>query len=77
MLIGMALYRLGVLTAARGDRSTGGSPAAGCSPAGAPLVAFGIWWNFAGDWSWDRAMFFGAQFNYWDAYRSRSAIWAW
>ena len=64
MLFGMALYRLGVLGAERGDRFYGRLAAIGLG-AGMPLVATGIWWNFAADWSWDKAMFHGFQFNYW------------
>ncbi len=64
MLIGMALYKWGVLSAAKDDRFYRRLTAVGLL-AGAPLVAFGIWWNFAGDWSWQRSMFFGELFNTW------------
>ncbi|MEM6792517.1 MAG: DUF418 domain-containing protein [Acidobacteriota bacterium] len=64
MLIGMALYRSGVLT---GERS----PALyrqlmGASFAlGIPLVLVGILTNFAADWSLEYSMFLGSQWNYW------------
>ena len=64
MLIGMALYRWGILSAARDDRFYARLAAAGLL-AGLPLVAFGVWWNFAGDWAWQRSMFFGSLFNTW------------
>ena len=64
MLLGMALYRLGVLSAAKDDRFYRKLTASGFL-VGAPLVALGIWWNFSGGWSWERSMFFGPQWNYW------------
>lgn len=64
MLIGMALYKWGVLGAARDDRFYARLASIGLL-AGLPLVAFGMWWNFAGDWAWQRSMFFGTLFNSW------------
>ena len=64
MLIGMALYKWGVLGAARDDRFYGRLASIGLL-AGLPLVAFGMWWNFAGGWAWQRSMFFGTLFNSW------------
>ena len=64
MLIGMALYKWGVLSAAKDDRFYQRLAAVGLL-AGAPLVAFGIWWNFAGGWIWQRSMFVGELFNTW------------
>ena len=64
MLIGMALYKWGVLSAARDDDFYQ-RLASICLLAGLPLVAFGMWWNFAGDWAWQRSMFFGTLFNSW------------
>lgn len=64
MLIGMALYKMGVLSAQR-------------SPAfykkgwligwliGFPLVIAGVYKNYAADWSYEYSMFFGPQLNYW------------
>lgn len=66
MLIGMALYRSGVLSAERNDGFYARLATIGFL-IGAPLIGFGIWWNFAGGWSWERSMFFGSQFNYWGA----------
>ena len=66
MLIGMALYRWGVLSAERSDAFHARLATTGFL-VGAPLIGFGIWWNFAGGWSWERSMFFGAQFNQWGA----------
>jgi uncharacterized protein len=64
MLIGMALYKWGVLSAAQDDRFYARLAATGLL-AGLPLVAFGAWWNFAGGWTWQRSMFFGTLFNSW------------
>jgi len=64
MLIGMALYKWGVLSAARDDRFYGWLAAVGLL-AGLPLVVLGVWWNFAGGWAWQRSMFFGTLFNSW------------
>jgi len=64
MLIGMALYKWGVLSAAKDDRFYGRLAAAGLL-AGLPLVVLGVWWNFAGGWAWQRSMFFGTLFNSW------------
>ncbi|MCY3745851.1 MAG: DUF418 domain-containing protein [Acidobacteria bacterium] len=64
MLIGIALYKWGVLSAAKDDRFYRRLASIGLL-AGLPLVAFGMWWNFAGDWAWQRSMFFGTLFNSW------------
>lgn len=64
MLLGMALYRWGVLSAARSNRFYA-SLAAGGLLAGLPLVVFGVWWNFSGGWAWQRSLFFGPLFNAW------------
>ncbi len=64
MLLGMALYRMGVLSAARDERFYRRLAASGLL-IGAPLVVFGICWNLDGDFRWDRSMFFGAEFNNW------------
>ena len=64
MLIGMALYKTGVLSASK-------------SPAfykkgwligwliGFPIVIFGVYKNFDADWAYEYSMFLGPQFNYW------------
>ena len=64
MLIGMALYKGGVLGAARDDRFYRRLVVIGLLT-GMPLVALGIWWNFAGGWAWQRSMLFGTLFNAW------------
>ena len=64
MLIGMALYKWEVLGAARDDRFYRRLASIGLL-AGLPLVALGMWWNFAGGWAWQRSMFFGTLFNSW------------
>ena len=64
MLIGMALYKWGVLSAAKDDRFYGRLAVIGLL-VGMPLVVSGIWWNFSGGWNWERSMFFGSLFNTW------------
>ena len=64
MLIGMALYRWKVLDAARSDAFYRRLVLTGFG-AGVPVVAAGIWHDFAGGWSWERSFFLGSQFNYW------------
>lgn len=64
MLVGMALYKWGILSAAKDDRFYGRLAAAGLL-AGVPVIVAGVWWNFAGGWSWQRSMFFGSLFNTW------------
>jgi uncharacterized protein len=66
MLVGMALFKLGVLS---GRRSTGvyvGLVALGAI-AGVPIVAYGVSRNFAAGWDLRYSFFFGigSQFNYW------------
>ena len=64
MLIGMALYRWKILDAARSDAFYCRLALIGFG-AGVPVVAAGIWHDFAGGWSWERSFFLGSQFNYW------------
>ena len=64
MLIGMALLKSQVLTAERSTRFYVLMAIAGLS-LGLPVVACGIAFNFANDWSVERSMFLGYQFNYW------------
>ena len=63
MLIGMALFKLGVLT---GDRSKAFYTAliAIAALIGAPLIVLGIHRNFEAGWHVS-SFFFGNQFNYW------------
>ncbi|MCC5866988.1 MAG: DUF418 domain-containing protein [Gammaproteobacteria bacterium] len=63
MLIGMALYKSGILG---GTRPTGIYLAfiAAALLIGLPLVAYGVYWNTASEWGLS-SMFLGSQFNYW------------
>jgi uncharacterized protein len=63
MVIGMALYRLGVLTG-QATRRTYGIMVGIALLVGLPMVAYGVHWNFANEWG-PRSLFFGTQFNYW------------
>jgi len=63
MLMGMGLYRLGIMSAQASDRSYWRLLAAGMI-IGLPVVALGIRWNFANDWG-VTSLFLGWQFNYW------------
>ena len=64
MLVGMALYRLGVFSATRSRAFYGGMVAVG-GLVGLPLVAYGIHQNFAAGWDARYAFFLGSQWNYW------------
>jgi uncharacterized protein len=64
MLIGMALYKLGILTGER-SRKFYASMAAFGFIVGLPLVSYGIVRNFRADWSIYFSFFYGIQFNYW------------
>lgn len=64
MLLGMALFRLDVLTARRAARVFA-ALAAGGFAIGLPLVIEGVRQNFAHAWSPGYAMFFGTLWNYW------------
>ena len=66
MLLGMALFKWGVVT---GERSQGFylRLAAAGFLIGLPIVAFGIWRHFAAGWNARYSFFFGSQYNYWGA----------
>ncbi|KAA3647030.1 MAG: DUF418 domain-containing protein [Chloroflexi bacterium] len=64
MLIGMALFKWGVLTAERSVKFYLGLLIAGFG-LGIPLVLMGITRNFAAGWSLEYSRFIGTQFNYW------------
>ena len=66
MLLGMALFKWGVLTGDR-PRSTYIRMTVAGFALGLPIVAFGIWRNFAAGWDVRYSMFFGSQYNYWAA----------
>ena len=63
MLVGMALYRLGVLAAQRSTAFYRRMVFAGLG-AGLPLAAAGTAYKIHVDFAWDRAMFQGGLFNY-------------
>ncbi len=64
MLIGMALYKSGVLSAERSASFYKKGMLWGWL-IGFPIVAFGVYQNFAQDWSYSYSMFLGSQPNYW------------
>ena len=63
MLVGMALYRLGVLAARRSTAFYRRLAAAGLCT-GLPLAALGTAYRIHMDFAWERAMFVGGLFNY-------------
>ena len=63
MLVGMALFKWGVLTAARSSRFYFGLAATGLT-LGWALASYGLVRNFARNWSLD-CQFIGSQYNYW------------
>jgi uncharacterized protein len=63
MLIGMGLYKMGVFSAECRQQFYWRLIAAALA-VGVPLVAYGVYWNFGGQWG-PLSMFFGSQFNYW------------
>jgi uncharacterized protein len=64
MLLGMALFKWGVLSAQRSKRFYAILLAIGLG-AGVPTVAVGVVRNFAAGWTLEYSMFLGWQFNYW------------
>jgi uncharacterized protein len=63
MLLGMALYKLGVLTAQRTRRFYKTIMGIGFG-LGLPMVIAGVVYNHSTGWA-SQSMFFGSQFNYW------------
>ena len=63
-LIGMALYKLGVLTASRSVRFYLGLALVGLG-AGLPIVEFGVRQNIAHGWEIMYSFFLGGQYNLW------------
>jgi uncharacterized protein len=64
MLIGMALFRLGVFHAARSAKFyLAGLMLAGV--VGVPIVVYGAERNLAARWAMEYSAFFGVEFNYW------------
>jgi uncharacterized protein len=64
MLVGMALYKWGVLTASRSARFYLRWIIAGAL-IGFPLILYGAWRDIQDGWSMRYSFFFGSQFNYW------------
>ena len=68
MLMGMALYRWGVLSGGRSRRFYAGMAALGLA-IGMPVVSGGVVQNFAHNWTMEFSRFgLGAQANYWKLY---------
>ncbi|MEM1002526.1 MAG: DUF418 domain-containing protein [Bacteroidota bacterium] len=64
MLVGMALYKWGVLSASK-PKTFYQKGLAMSWTLGLPIIAFGIVDNFDNNWSMEFSMFFGGQYNYW------------
>ena len=64
MLIGMALFRWGVLSAERSARFYGTLIAVAVA-VGLPLVHYSVVYSEAHDWDYQKAFFLGGLFNYW------------
>jgi uncharacterized protein len=64
MLLGMALFKLGVLSAERSGRFYGILIAIAVI-IGIPVTIYGMHYNFSIDWEAPRFFFHGLQFNYW------------
>jgi uncharacterized protein len=64
MLIGMALFKWGVLSASRSTTFYRNSIIFGLA-VGMPIVSLGWIDNFRHNWSFDYSMFLGLQYNYW------------
>ena len=64
MLLGMALYKTGVITGEKDDAWYRRLAMIGL-PLGIALSSYGVWQNFAHDWTFEYSMFFGGIPNYW------------
>jgi len=64
MLIGMALFRLGVFQARRSARFYCKMAIIGLT-VGLSLAAYGVHWNNDRNWDVKSSFFFGSEFNYW------------
>jgi len=73
MLIGMALYKTGILT---GDLSIARYIRSGLVAVviGLLIISYGVYRDFASHWSFRYAFFVGSQFNYWG---SLAVAWSW
>jgi uncharacterized protein len=63
MLLGMALYRLGILSG-QASQKVYQTLILLALIIGFPFIGFGIYWNFSHNWPL-QSMFLGSQFNYW------------
>jgi uncharacterized protein len=64
MLIGMALYKLGVLTGSLSVSTYRRLGILGLA-LGIPIISYGVFRDFAEHWNMKYALFIGTQFNYW------------
>jgi uncharacterized protein len=64
MLVGMALYKWGVLTAEKNNTFYWRGIFLSMIP-GFALIGYGMYRNFQENWSYEYSMFLGSQFNYW------------
>jgi uncharacterized protein len=64
MLVGMALFKWGVLYAERSKRFYVTQTVVGLG-VGLPVIWYGMLRNFDAGWSFDYSMFLGCQFNFW------------
>jgi uncharacterized protein len=64
MLIGMALFKWGVLSGERSKRFYVMLLVIGLA-VGLPLIVYGIMCNFQAEWSFEYSMYSGTLFNYW------------
>ncbi len=64
MLVGMALYKWGVLTAQRSATFYRNGLLTSWI-IGFPIVIYGVYRNYQADWSFEYSMYLGSQFNYW------------
>jgi uncharacterized protein len=73
MLIGMVLYKTGLLT---GDLPSARYIRSGIATLviGALIISYGVYRDFASHWSFRYAFFVGSQFNYWG---SLAVAWSW
>lgn len=64
MLIGMGLYKWGVLTGKRSKRFYSRGLILGFL-IGIPIILYGLYRNFNADFSFEYSMYIGSQYNYW------------
>jgi len=64
MIVGMALFKLGIFSAARAAKTYATMAVVGLL-AGLPLIYTGVRMNEAAQWDLKYSFFFGVQFNYW------------